>query len=81
MVGMRTLKIFSLAFVLLVLSSLQEAMSHGVHPLSKIALHNTKYALDELAFVKVSPTVLGLKVYSLQLHRAFDSLSNQLSSS
>jgi hypothetical protein len=57
----RVLKMCTLAFVLLGLASLQEAMSHGVHPLSKIATHKTTYAFDDRAYIKVSPTVLGEK--------------------
>lgn len=36
--------------------------SHGVQPLSRIAIHETTIAVDEDAYVKVSPTVLGLNV-------------------
>ncbi|KAK8604311.1 hypothetical protein V6N13_099257 [Hibiscus sabdariffa] len=34
--------------------------SHGVQPLSRIAVHETTFALDNRAYVKASPTVLGL---------------------
>lgn len=64
--GKRVLKMCTLAFVLFGLASLQEAMSHGVHPLSKIATHRTTYAFDDHAYVNVTPTVLGVKVYNLQ---------------
>ncbi|KAK4598799.1 hypothetical protein RGQ29_016025 [Quercus rubra] len=57
----RVLKMCTLAYVLLGLASLQEAMSHGVHPLSKIATHKTTYAFDDRAYVNVTPTVLGAK--------------------
>ncbi|KAK7828099.1 putative inactive purple acid phosphatase 1 [Quercus suber] len=36
-------------------------MSHGVHPLSKIATHKTTYAFDDRAYINVTPTVLGAK--------------------
>lgn len=64
--GKRVLKMCTLAFVLLGLASLQEAMSHGVHPLSKIATHKTTYAFDDRAYINVTPTVLGAKVYKFQ---------------
>lgn len=47
--------------VLWAVVSFQEAKSHGVHPLSLIALHKTAVALDDKAFIKASPSLLGTK--------------------
>ena len=33
-----------------------------VQPLSQIAIHKASFALDEKAFVKASPRILGLQV-------------------
>lgn len=60
---MRGLKLISLA-VLLVLTNLPEAWSHGDQPLSKIAIHKAISALHESAYVKASPEILGMKVRS-----------------
>ncbi|OMO72009.1 hypothetical protein COLO4_27884 [Corchorus olitorius] len=66
-VGKKGLRLI-LQTILLVLAILQEASSHGVQPLSRIAVHKTTFALDNRAFVKASPTVLGLNVsFYLQL--------------
>ncbi|XVF03193.1 hypothetical protein REPUB_Repub04eG0240400 [Reevesia pubescens] len=46
--------------ILLVLGILHKASSHGVQPLSRIAIHKVTLALDTRAYVKASPTVLGL---------------------
>ncbi|PPD68390.1 hypothetical protein GOBAR_DD34729 [Gossypium barbadense] len=46
--------------ILLVLAILHRASSHGIQPLSRIAIHKATLALDNLAYVKASPTVLGL---------------------
>ncbi|KAI3502522.1 hypothetical protein L1887_30636 [Cichorium endivia] len=35
--------------------------SHGEQPFSKISVHETVFALDDAAYVKASPLVLGLK--------------------
>lgn len=48
--------------ILLVLLTLQEVRSHGDQPFSKIAIHKAMFALHDSAFVKASPTVLGIKV-------------------
>ena len=50
--------------ILLVLVTLQEVRSHGDQPFSKIAIHKTMFALRDSAYVKASPTVLGVKVSS-----------------
>ncbi|KAL0013133.1 hypothetical protein SO802_000202 [Lithocarpus litseifolius] len=57
---MRGLNFISLA-IFLVLTTLQEAWSHGDQPLSKIAIHKATVDLNHDAYVKASPTVLGLK--------------------
>lgn len=59
--GMRGLNSISLA-ILFLLTTLQEAWSHGDQPLSKIAIHKASFALQDHAYVKASPTVLGFKV-------------------
>lgn len=46
--------------VFLAVTHLQRAVAHGDQPLSKIAIHKTAVALHEEAFVKVSPSLLGL---------------------
>lgn len=53
---------FTLLAILGVIGTLQEVTSHGGHPLSRIAVHKAELAIDELAYVKASPTILGLKV-------------------
>nr|POF14528.1 putative inactive purple acid phosphatase 1 [Quercus suber] len=57
---MRGLNFISLA-MFLVLTTLQEVWSHGDQPLSKIAIHKATIDLNHDAYVKASPTVLGLK--------------------
>ncbi|XP_015894892.3 probable inactive purple acid phosphatase 1 [Ziziphus jujuba] len=47
--------------MLLVLLTLHEVKSHGDHPFSKIAVHNTIFALHHDAYVKATPSVIGLK--------------------
>lgn len=53
---------FILLAVLGLIGTLQGVASHGGHPLSRIAIHKAVSAIDELAYIKASPTVLGLKV-------------------
>ncbi|KAJ8774603.1 hypothetical protein K2173_017049 [Erythroxylum novogranatense] len=53
--------VISANLLLLFLSILHQARSHGDHPLSKIAIHETTIALSDLAYVKASPSVLGLR--------------------
>lgn len=48
--------------ILLVLGTFQVASSHGGHPLSRIAIRKATYALNDNAYVKASPAVVGLKV-------------------
>nr|POE73257.1 putative inactive purple acid phosphatase 1 [Quercus suber] len=57
---MRGLNFISLG-IFLVLTTLQEVWSHGDQPLSKIAIHKATIDLNHDAYVKASPTVLGLK--------------------
>ncbi|KAG5237192.1 hypothetical protein OIU76_011979 [Salix suchowensis] len=47
--------------ILLVLATLQVAISHGEQPLSRIAVHNTRLRLSENADIRASPSILGLK--------------------
>ena len=74
--GMRGLNFISLA-IFLVLTTLQEAWSHGDQPLSKIAIHKATIDLNRDAYVKASPTVLELKV-SLDSIVLLSSLPNYL---
>ncbi|PQP92660.1 putative inactive purple acid phosphatase 1 isoform X2 [Prunus yedoensis var. nudiflora] len=57
---MRKLRFFFLA-ITAVLATLQEVRSHGDQPLSNIAVHKAVFALHDHAYVKASPTILGLK--------------------
>uniref|UniRef100_A0A2P2LMK8 Purple acid phosphatase n=1 Tax=Rhizophora mucronata TaxID=61149 RepID=A0A2P2LMK8_RHIMU len=52
--------LFSAISVIVVLATLKEARSHGVHPFSRIAIHKATFALTDLAHVKASPSILGL---------------------
>uniref|UniRef100_A0A2P2LME6 Uncharacterized protein MANES_05G110600 n=1 Tax=Rhizophora mucronata TaxID=61149 RepID=A0A2P2LME6_RHIMU len=54
--------LFSAISVIVVLATLKEARSHGVHPFSRIAIHKATFALTDLAHVKASPSILGLAV-------------------
>ncbi|KAJ0096144.1 hypothetical protein Patl1_16680 [Pistacia atlantica] len=56
--GMRELRFIFLG-VLLVLATLQVASSHGDQPLSRIAIQKATFALNDLAYVKASPSILG----------------------
>ncbi|GAB4840123.1 hypothetical protein Ancab_020884 [Ancistrocladus abbreviatus] len=42
-------------------ATLEYASSHGDQPLSKVAIHNTKLSLNDKAYIKASPTLLGLR--------------------
>ncbi|XP_038721495.1 probable inactive purple acid phosphatase 1 [Tripterygium wilfordii] len=46
--------------VLFFLAILGKTSCHGDQPLSRIAIHKATFALDDHAYVKASPTVLGL---------------------
>ncbi|KAI4328297.1 hypothetical protein L6164_020660 [Bauhinia variegata] len=54
-------KMVSFALFLLVLATFQAAMSDDHQALSKVAIHKTIFALDERAYIKASPNLLGLK--------------------
>ncbi|EOA30608.1 hypothetical protein CARUB_v10013739mg [Capsella rubella] len=45
--------------IVLLIGAIQEGKSHGDQPLSTIAIHKTLFELNEEAYVKASPTVLG----------------------
>ncbi|XP_030956900.1 probable inactive purple acid phosphatase 1 isoform X1 [Quercus lobata] len=62
---MRGLNFISLS-ILLVFTTLQEAWSHGDQPLSKIAIHKAIVDLNGQAYVKASPTVLGVKAQTTE---------------
>ncbi|CAK7326206.1 unnamed protein product [Dovyalis caffra] len=57
---MRGLRLMILIPSLLILTNLLETSSHGDHPLSRIAIHEATLALNHLAYVKASPSILGL---------------------
>ncbi|KAF5752049.1 inactive purple acid phosphatase 1-like [Tripterygium wilfordii] len=57
--GMKHPKATFLA-VLFFLAILGKTSCHGDQPLSRIAIHKATFALDDHAYVKASPTVLGL---------------------
>jgi len=48
--------------VLVTLVSIQEGKSHRKQPLSGVAIHRTLFDVNEEAYVKASPTVLGFDV-------------------
>jgi len=54
--------LFTLWAVLWVATNLQGTSSSGHQPLSKIAIHQAEIGLDDKAYVKVSPSLLGLGV-------------------
>jgi hypothetical protein len=49
-------------FTLLILSIFHQAVSDVHQPLSKVAIHNTVFALNQGASIKANPNLLGLKV-------------------
>lgn len=53
---------FLLSAISWVLFCIQGVTSHGDHPLSRIAIHKAVSAVDNNAYIKVSPSVLGLNV-------------------
>ncbi|CAK9186201.1 unnamed protein product [Ilex paraguariensis] len=57
---MRVLGLILLA-ILWVFVSLEGTVSHGDHPFSVIAIHRTVFAINDLAYIKASPPILGLK--------------------
>lgn len=44
------------------LVSLESVKSHGIQPLSLIAIHKVVISIDDKAYIRVSPVVLGLTV-------------------
>lgn len=57
------MKLFvQLAVVLWALVSLEEATANGVQPLSRIAIEKAVISFDKNAYVKASPSVLGVNV-------------------
>lgn len=48
--------------ILLVLGAFRLTISHEDQPLSKIAIHKAVFALDDNAYIKASPSILGMKV-------------------
>ncbi|GAB4840120.1 polynucleotide adenylyltransferase [Ancistrocladus abbreviatus] len=52
---------FMLLSFLWAAATLEYASSHGDQPLSKVAIHNTKLSLNNKAYIKASPTLLGLR--------------------
>ncbi|XP_061985559.1 probable inactive purple acid phosphatase 1 isoform X2 [Populus nigra] len=58
---MRGLGLVFFAFFLVLATLLQVTTSHGEQPLSRIVVQNTELHLSENAYVKASPSILGLK--------------------
>ncbi|XP_062111438.1 probable inactive purple acid phosphatase 1 [Humulus lupulus] len=58
---MRKLKMKLLAIVLFTIVTLKVVSSHGDQPLSKVAIHQTVFALHDEAYIKASRSVLGTK--------------------
>lgn len=57
------MKVFlKLLVVLWALASLEDVTSDGVQPLSVIAIEKAVIALDNKAYIKASPSVLGFNV-------------------
>lgn len=58
------MRVFGLILLVILgaIVSLRGATSDGVQPLSRIAIHKTVFALDDRAYIKAYPPVLGLKV-------------------
>ncbi|KAL9270321.1 hypothetical protein AKJ16_DCAP11261 [Drosera capensis] len=48
--------------IVLPILSLREVASHDGHALSRIAIHQAVFALDNLAYINVFPSVLGTSV-------------------
>lgn len=59
---MRGLGLVFFAFCLVLATLLQVTTSHGEQPLLRIVVQNTQLHLSENAYVKASPSILGLKV-------------------
>lgn len=52
----------TLLVTLLGLVSLESVKSHGIQPLSLIAIDKVVIAIDDKAYIRASPVVLGLNV-------------------
>lgn len=59
--------LLKLVVVLWAVVSLEEVASHGIHPFSLLAVEKAVVALDNKAYIKASPSVLGLNNVSLGL--------------
>lgn len=70
--GFGAMRVFmALLMVFWALVSLEGVISHGVQPLSRIAIHKTVFAIDNDAYIKASPSVLGNKVSWKCMIKAF----------
>jgi hypothetical protein len=58
----KNIKLRMFFFSLVILSIVQQAVSDIHQPLSKVAIHNTVFALNQGASIKANPNLLGLKV-------------------
>ena len=58
----KTTKLLFLVLFLSVIANFEEVLSDEHQPLAKVAIHEAIFSLDELAYIKASPNVLGLKV-------------------
>lgn len=52
----------NLLAILLAFLSLESVISHGVQPLSLIDIHKAVIAIDDQAYIRASPLVLGVNV-------------------
>ncbi|CAA3027902.1 probable inactive purple acid phosphatase 1 isoform X1 [Olea europaea var. sylvestris] len=60
-IGFGAMRVFmALLMVFWALVSLEGVISHGVQPLSRIAIHKTVFAIDNDAYIKASPSILGI---------------------
>lgn len=64
---MRVSIVTILVTVVSVLGAVQEVKSHKDQPLSGIAIHRITFDLNEKAYLKASPTVLGSNVITIPL--------------
>ncbi|KAF4368171.1 hypothetical protein F8388_022804 [Cannabis sativa] len=63
---MRKLEMKFFAIFLFTIVTLEMVSSHGDQPLSKVAIHQTVFALSEKAYIKASKSVLGLKEENME---------------
>jgi len=71
---MRESLVAILVTVISVLGAIHQVKSHEDQPLSGIAVHKITFGLNEKAYVKASPTVLGSNVIITILFLYFSSL-------